>query len=91
MSKEEQLRRFQEREHTDYKRWKLTADDWRNRDKWSLYEAAVEDMVLRTSTTAAPWTVVEANYKWFARVKCLKTAVGAVSKALDYKPRDYAG
>jgi polyphosphate kinase 2 (PPK2 family) len=46
-------------------------------------------MLLKTSTAAAPWTVVEANYKWFARVKCLKTAVTAVSRALGYKPAQY--
>ena len=89
ISEEEQLRRFEQRDHTSYKKWKLTDEDWRNRDKWSLYESAVEDMLLKTSTAAAPWTVVEANYKWFARVKCLKTAVKAVSRALDYKPANY--
>jgi hypothetical protein len=52
------------------------------------YDEAVEDMLLRTSTLTAPWTVVESNFKWFARVKCLKTIVDAVSKALDYKPAD---
>ena len=50
LSTEEQLRRFEEREHTDYKKWKLTDEDWRNRDKWDQYEAAVEDMLLKTST-----------------------------------------
>ncbi len=88
LSREEQLRRFEQREHTAYKRWKLTDEDWRNREKWDLYEAAVEDMLLRTSTAAAPWTVIEANYKWFARVKCLKTLAESVSKALDYKPEN---
>lgn len=89
LSPEEQLRRFKQREDTDYKQWKLTAEDWRNRAKWDLYEAAVEDMLLKTSTAGAPWTVVEANYKWFARVKCLKTAVAAVSRALDFEPAQY--
>ncbi|HWQ57091.1 MAG TPA: hypothetical protein VN442_25620 [Bryobacteraceae bacterium] len=86
ISPEEQLRRFEQRDQIEYKRWKLTAEDWRNREKWDFYEAAVEDMLLKTSTTSAPWTVVEANYKWFARVKCLKTLVDALSLALDHKP-----
>lgn len=86
ISPEEQLRRFQQREQVDYKRWKLTPDDWRNRSKWDLYKAAVEDMLLKTSTTAAPWTVVEAEHKWYARIKCLKTLVRSLSRALDYKP-----
>jgi AMP-polyphosphate phosphotransferase len=81
----EQIRRFEQREQTEHKRWKLTDEDWRNRAKWDLYEAAVDDMLLKTSTPAAPWTVVEAEYKWYARVKCLKTLVGALEKALDYK------
>ena len=89
LSQEEQLRRFEQRQDTDYKRWKLTDEDWRNREKWSLYEAAVEDMLLKTSTAAAPWTVVEANYKWYARVKCLKTLVESASRSLDYKPPAY--
>jgi polyphosphate kinase 2 (PPK2 family) len=91
LSPEEQLRRFEQREDTPYKRWKLTPEDWRNREKWDLYEAAVEDMLLKTSTPAAPWTVVEANYKWFARVKCLETLVKSVSRALDFQPARYVG
>ncbi len=86
LSKEEQLRRFQQREHTEWKQWKLTDEDWRNREKWEPYSAAVEEMLLKTSTTHAPWTVVEANFKWFARVKCLKTLVDSLSRSLDFKP-----
>lgn len=89
LSKEEQLARFQSRSKTDYKRWKLTDEDWRNREKWDLYAAAVEEMLLKTSTSSAPWTVVEANFKWYARVKCLKTLVESLSRSLDYKPADY--
>jgi polyphosphate kinase 2 (PPK2 family) len=85
ISKEEQLRRFRGREETSYKRWKLTAEDWRNREKWDQYTLAVEDMLVKTSTTSAPWTVVEANFKWFARVKCLRTLVHSVSAALNSK------
>lgn len=86
ISKEEQLRRFQEREKTPRKQWKLTAEDWRNREKWDLYLAAAEEILLKTSTQYAPWTVVEANFKWFARVKCIETLVASVSSALGYKP-----
>ena len=82
ISAEEQLRRFEEREHIPYKQWKLTDEDWRNRDKRPQYEAAVEDMLLKTSTVTAPWTVVEANDKWYARVKTLRTLVEALSREL---------
>ena len=88
ISRDEQLRRFRSREKTAYKRWKLTREDWRNREKWARYQAAVEEMLLRTSTSYAPWTVVESNFKWFARVKCLGTLVTAVSGALKHTPKD---
>ena len=86
ISKEEQLRRFQERENTPYKAWKLTAEDWRNREKWDLYEGAVEEMLLKTSTVTAPWTIVEGTDKAWARVKVLKTVVDTLSKELDFQP-----
>ncbi|MBL4614857.1 MAG: polyphosphate:AMP phosphotransferase [Magnetovibrio sp.] len=70
---DEQLTRFNEREATGYKRFKLTDEDWRNRDKWDEYAHAVCDMVERTSTEIAPWTLVEANSKYYARIKVLKT------------------
>jgi len=70
---EEQLRRFKEREKTRHKQWKLTAEDWRNRGKWHDYEQAVNDMVERTSTRLAPWTLIEGNDKNFARLKVLRT------------------
>jgi polyphosphate:AMP phosphotransferase len=73
ISKEEQLARFKAREQTPFKRFKITEEDWRNRDKWELYEQAVCDMVDRTSTEIAPWTLVEANDKLFARIKILKS------------------
>lgn len=72
-TKDEQLRRFKEREKIGFKRFKITEDDWRNRDKWEQYELAVADMVDQTSTFDAPWTMVEANSKYFARIKVLKT------------------
>jgi AMP-polyphosphate phosphotransferase len=86
ISKDEQLRRFKQREQTAYKRWKLTDEDWRNRQKWDLYRDAVEEMLLKTSTNIAPWTVVEGNFKWFARVKCLETLVKTLSRELKFKP-----
>jgi polyphosphate:AMP phosphotransferase len=69
----EQLRRFRNREATAHKRWKLTPEDWRNREKWPLYEQAVNEMVERTSTHHAPWTLVEADDKGYARIKVLRT------------------
>jgi polyphosphate:AMP phosphotransferase len=80
---DEQLRRFEARESTDFKRFKITADDWRNRDKWDAYERAVCDMVDRTSTEIAPWTQVEANDKKFARIKVLQTLCHAIEAALQ--------
>jgi len=82
ISKDEQLRRFQEREQTGFKRFKITPEDWRNRERWEDYERAVADMVDRTSTSLAPWTLVEANDKWFSRVKVLRTICEALDKAL---------
>ena len=83
VSMEEQLKRFKEREKTSFKRFKITAEDWRNRKKWEQYETAVCDMVDRTTTGIAPWTLVEANNKYHARLKVLKTLVHAVEGALD--------
>ena len=80
---DEQLRRFKERESTPHKVWKLTDEDWRNRTKWDAYEAAVNDMIERTSTHDSPWTLVESNDKNYARVKVLKTAARALEKALS--------
>lgn len=82
ISAEEQLRRFKEREDTEFKRFKITDEDWRNREKWDQYVSAVCDMVDRTSTGLAPWTLVEANDKNFARVKVLKTICERLEKAL---------
>jgi polyphosphate:AMP phosphotransferase len=83
ISKEEQLRRFREREKTPFKRFKLTPEDWRNRKKWDVYEQAVCDMVERTSTKIAPWTLVEADNKYYARIKVLNTLGDALESALD--------
>ncbi len=88
ISRQEQLRRFEQRQQVGYKSWKLTGEDWRNRDKWGAYQEAVNAMLLKTSTVTAPWTIVEGNDKYWARVKVLATAVEALSKDLRYKPRD---
>lgn len=82
ISAEEQLRRFKERQDTEFKRFKITDEDWRNREKWDEYVSAVCDMVDRTSTGQAPWTLVEANDKNFARVKVLKTLCERLEDAL---------
>jgi len=86
ISKEEQLARFESRADDRLKRWKLTDEDWRNREKWDVYKEAVDDMLLKTSTLTAPWTVVEGNDKWYARVKLLRTVVDQLSKELKYDP-----
>ena len=79
---EEQLRRFEAREQIEYKRFKLTADDWRNRDKWDQYHDAIGDMIDRTSTPYAPWTLVEAEDKPWARVKVLETLCERLTRDL---------
>ena len=81
-SKEEQYQRFKAREKVAFKRFKITDEDWRNRKKWDQYETAVCDMVDRTSTNIAPWTLVEANNKYYARLKVLRTMADAVEAAL---------
>jgi polyphosphate:AMP phosphotransferase len=78
ISKEEQLARFKAREDTAYKRHKITDEDWRNREKWDEYKQAVNEMLIRTSTEHAPWTLVSGNDKLFARVEVLKTVAAAM-------------
>jgi polyphosphate kinase 2 (PPK2 family) len=73
VTKEEQMKRFKEREKTKRKQFKITAEDWRNRDKWDDYVVAASDMIDRTSTDYAPWTIIEANDKYSARIKVLQT------------------
>ena len=82
IDQEEQYKRFKERENDPDKEWKITEEDWRNREKWPAYEAAVNEMLIRTSTDYAPWTVVEANSKYYARIKVLKTVINAIEKAI---------
>jgi len=88
IGKDEQLHRFQARQDAPYKAWKLTDEDWRNRARWDEYRIAVEDMLLRTSTLTAPWTIVEGNDKWFARVKTLRTLVELLARELDHRPAE---
>lgn len=82
IDKDEQERRFKERQENPDKQWKITEEDWRNRAKWDQYEVAVDEMLVRTSTTYAPWIIVEANSKYYARIKVLKTVVGAIEDYL---------
>ena len=78
----EQLRRFRERERLTHKQWKITAEDWRNREKWGAYHAAVDEMLFRTSTPDAPWSVIESNCKRHARIKVLETIIEALEHRL---------
>jgi polyphosphate:AMP phosphotransferase len=78
-----QLARFRDRENSPQKEWKITEEDWRNRDKWPLYEVAVNEMLQKTNTAFAPWTVVEANNKQFARLKVLHTVIRAIESQLE--------
>ena len=82
IAKDEQLRRFEARADTEYKQFKITDEDWRNREKWDQYHDAIGEMIDRTSTPTAPWTVVEAQDKRWARVKVLETLVGRLREEL---------
>lgn len=86
IGKDEQLNRFNSRGGDKRRAWKLTDEDWRNREKWDLYLEAVNEMLLKTSTTNAPWTIIEGNDKLYARIKILKTLVDKFSEELDYDP-----
>ncbi len=82
IDKDEQAARFKSRQETPEKQWKITDEDWRNREKWDEYEKAVDEMIVRTSTGHAPWHVIEANDKYYARIKVLEIVVAALEKAL---------
>jgi len=82
ITKEEQYRRFKLREKVAFKRFKITEEDWRNREKWHAYETAVCDMADHTSTALTPWTLVEADNKYYARIKVLQTLCEAIEHAL---------
>lgn len=85
IDKDTQLTRFEERQNTPEKQWKITDEDWRNREKWDLYETAVNEMLKKTNTTYAPWHVLESNDKKYARIKALKIVIDAIEAALDNK------
>lgn len=78
ISKKEQLDRFKKRQKDPWKSWKLTEEDWRNRKKWDAYIQALEEMFRKTDTKYAPWTIIEGNWKWWARIKALKTVVNSI-------------
>jgi len=82
IDKDEQLERFKRREGDPYKHWKISEEDWRNRRQWDEHIKAAEDMFEKTSTPEAPWTVIPANYKWYARVKVVKTVAETLKKRL---------
>ena len=78
ITKDEQLDRFRRREADPLKHWKITEEDWRNRRRWDDHNQAAEDVFEQTWTQFAPWTVIEANYKWYARLKFLKSTIRAL-------------
>ena len=78
-----QLERFTDRQNTPEKQWKLTEEDWRNREKWPQYEEAIDEMLQKTSTENAPWYIIESNDKKFARIKTLKLVIKALEKACE--------
>ena len=86
ISKEEQMQRFESRANDPLRKWKLTDEDWRNRERWDIYAQAVDEMLLKTSTVTAPWTIVEGDDKHYARVKVLETLVSKLSAELNYDP-----
>jgi polyphosphate kinase 2 (PPK2 family) len=87
ISAEEQLKRFEQRLNDPLKRWKLTYEDFRNRDRRPLYEAAIEEMVRRTSTEIAPWHVMPADDKKFARIRSLELITEVLAKDVDLRPK----
>jgi polyphosphate kinase 2 (PPK2 family) len=85
IDQKEQLKRFKQRQVDPHKNWKITEEDWRNRKKWNLYKQAVDEMLYRTSTNYAPWTIVESNCKWYARIKALKKVTSEIERKLPNK------
>jgi polyphosphate kinase 2 (PPK2 family) len=83
IDKDEQLKRFEARQETPYKQWKITDEDWRNRDKWDAYDVAVDDMVSLTDRPEAPWVLVEGNSKHWARVKVIETVCAQMEAGLN--------
>ena len=83
IDKDTQLARFRERQNTPEKQWKITEEDWRNREKWDAYEEAVDEMLARTSTERAPWHILESVDKRYARIKAMRLVIGAIRQTLD--------
>ena len=82
IDKDTQLERFNDRQNNPEKRWKITDEDWRNREKWDQYEEAVDEMLKKTSTTFALWHILESVDKKYARIKALKIVIEEIEKAL---------
>lgn len=82
IDKDEQKKRFEARQNTPGKEWKITDEDWRNREKWPEYEQAVDDMLMKTSTSYAPWVIVEGNNKYYARIKVLEAVAAAIRERI---------
>ena len=85
IDKDTQLERFTLRQNTTEKRWKITDEDWRNREKWDLYEDAVNEMLQKTNTTYAPWHILESNDKKYARIKALEIVIQAMEEQIKKK------
>lgn len=83
IDKDTQFKRFEERQNTPEKQWKITDEDWRNREKWDEYEQAVNEMLQKTSTSYAPWHIIESNCKYYARIKALRILTEALENAID--------
>ena len=83
IDQETQLARFTDRQNTPEKQWKITEEDWRNREKWPQYETAVDEMLAKTSTKNAPWYIIESNDKKYARLRTLKIVVKALEEAVE--------
>ncbi len=82
IDKDTQLKRFTDRQNTPEKQWKITDEDWRNREKWDLYEEAIDEMIQKTSTVSAPWHILESNDKYYARIKALTVVIEEIEKRL---------
>lgn len=83
IDKDTQYYRFKRRERIPSKRWKLDEEDWRNREKWDIYKDAVDEMLVKTSTTHAPWTIIEGNSKKYARIKAMKTVINELENRIN--------
>ena len=82
IDKDTQLARFNDRQSNPEKQWKITDEDWRNREKWNQYETAVDEMLQKTSTVYAPWHILESVDKKYARLKALRIVIEEIEKAL---------